>query len=51
MADTIKSVDDVQPVTFILHVDNLQYTNGLRVPDVFIETAFAVLYTYLIRYY
>ena len=51
MADTIKSVDDVQPVTFILHVDNLQYTNRLSVPDVFIETDFAVLYTSLIRYY
>lgn len=48
MADTIKSVDDVQPVTCGLHVYSLQWTNGLRVPDVIGETDFAVMHTYQI---
>lgn len=46
MADTIKSVDDVQPVTCRLHVDSLQWTNGLSVADVIGETDLAVMHAY-----
>ena len=46
MADTIKSVNDIQPATCGLHVDSLQWTNRLSVPDVIGETDFAVMHAY-----
>jgi endo-1,4-beta-mannosidase len=46
MVGLIRSIDPRHPVTCGLHMDSLVRDNGLRVPDVFAETDFAVMHAY-----
>ena len=46
MRDVIREVDTAHPVTCGLHVESLVQDNGLRVHDVFTETAVAVMHAY-----
>jgi endo-1,4-beta-mannosidase len=46
MVGLIRSLDPRHPVTCGLHMDSLVRDNGLRVPDVFAETDFAVMHAY-----
>jgi endo-1,4-beta-mannosidase len=46
MVSLIHDLDPHHPVTCGLHMDSLVRDNGLRVPDVFAETDFAVMHAY-----